>query len=157
MMSGGVKKNTMNALLLSGLMGVVMMFSGLLLKKHAAVRNLAIGGLAVIVLSTIAEMYGNTFWNVNLNGMMEFDRFALLFITIALVSTLLFFLLSARDMEKVGINYAEYFALIFFIICGITLVSSFKSLLILFLGIEIISIPLYILTGSDKRNLKSNR
>jgi NADH-quinone oxidoreductase subunit N len=29
-------------------------------------------------------------------------------------------------------------------------------LLILFLGIEIISIPLYILTGSDKRNLKSN-
>ncbi len=156
MMSGGVKKNTMNALLLSGLMGVVMMFSGLLLKKHAAVRNLAIGGLAVIVLSTIAEMYGKVFWNVNLKGMMEFDRFALLFITIALVSTLLYFLLSARDMEKVGINYAEYFALIFFIICGIALVSSFKSLLILFLGIEIISIPLYILTGSDKRNLKSN-
>jgi NADH-quinone oxidoreductase subunit N len=146
----------MNALLLSGLMGVVMMFSGLLLKKQAAVRNLAIGGLAVIVLSTITEMYGKVFWNVNLNGMMQFDRFALLFITIALVSTLLYFLLSARDMEKIGINYAEYFALIFFIICGITLVSSFKSLLILFLGIEIISIPLYILTGSDKRNLKSN-
>src|SRR5207237_576171 len=46
--------------------------------------------------------------------------------------------------------------LIFFILCGITLVSSFRSLLILFLGIEIISIPLYILTGADKRNLKSN-
>jgi NADH-quinone oxidoreductase subunit N len=146
----------MNALLLSGLMGVVMMFSGLLLKKQAAVRNLAIGGLIVITLATIAEMYGNAIWNVNLKGMMYFDRFALLFITIVLISTLLYFLLSARDMEKVGINYAEYFALIFFIICGITLVSSFKSLLILFLGIEIISIPLYILTGSDKRNLKSN-
>jgi NADH-quinone oxidoreductase subunit N len=65
-------------------------------------------------------------------------------------------LLSAKDMEKVGVNYAEYFALIFFILCGITLTSSFKSLLILFLGIEIISIPLYILTGSDKKNLKSN-
>ena len=59
-------------------------------------------------------------------------------------------------MEKVGVNYAEYFALIFFILCGITLAASFNSLLILFLGIEIISIPLYILTGSDKRNLKSN-
>jgi NADH-quinone oxidoreductase subunit N len=79
-----------------------------------------------------------------------------LFNTIALISTLLYLLLSARDMEKVGINYAEYLALIFFILCGITLTSSFKSLLILFLGIEIISIPLYILTGSDKRNLKSN-
>ncbi len=59
-------------------------------------------------------------------------------------------------MEKVGVNYADYFALIFFIHCGIILASSFSSLLILFLGIEIISIPLYILTGSDKRNLKGN-
>ena len=54
------------------------------------------------------------------------------------------------------IDYAEYFALLFFILCGIILVSSFKTLLILFLGIEIISIPLYILTGSDKKSLKSN-
>jgi NADH-quinone oxidoreductase subunit N len=36
------------------------------------------------------------------------------------------------------------------------MVSAFESLLILFLGIEIITIPLYILTGSDKKNLKSN-
>ena len=88
--------------------------------------------------------------------MVSFGRFALLFTTIAFTATLLYFLLSAADMEKVGVNYADYFALIFFILCGITLVASFKSLLILFLGIEIISIPLYILTGSDKRNLKSN-
>ena len=88
--------------------------------------------------------------------MIVFDNFSLLFNSIAFVSTLLYLLLSARDMEKVGVNYAEYFALIFFILCGITLTSSFKSLLILFLGIEIISIPLYILTGSDKKNLKSN-
>jgi NADH-quinone oxidoreductase subunit N len=59
-------------------------------------------------------------------------------------------------MEKISKDYAEYFALIFFILCGSFLVSSFQSLLILFLGIEIISIPLYILTGADKRNLKSN-
>ena len=39
--------------------------------------------------------------------------------------------------------------MIFFILCGVVLVASFQSLLILFLGIEIISIPLYILTGSD--------
>jgi NADH-quinone oxidoreductase subunit N len=42
------------------------------------------------------------------------------------------------------------------VLCGVTIVSSFTSLLMLFLGIEIISIPLYILTGSDKKNLKSN-
>ncbi len=50
----------------------------------------------------------------------------------------------------------EYYALIFFILCGVNLLSAYNNLLILFLGIEIISIPQYILAGSDKRNLKSS-
>ncbi|MBC7851726.1 MAG: NADH-quinone oxidoreductase subunit N, partial [Chitinophagaceae bacterium] len=70
--------------------------------------------------------------------------------------TLIYFILSGRDMAQVGHHLAEYFALLFFILCGISIASSFNTLLMLFLGIEIISIPLYILTGSDKRNLKSN-
>ncbi len=146
----------MNALLLSALLGVIMMFGGILLQSKAAVRNLAIGGLCLLLVVNILEMCGTVFFRFDTRGMMVFDNFALLFNTIAFAATLVYLLLSARDMEKVGINYAEYFALIFFILCGITLTSSFKSLLILFLGIEIISIPLYILTGSDKRNLKSN-
>lgn len=146
----------MNALIISAILGVVMMFSGILLKSKAAVRNLAIGGMILVLMAIILEICGTTFFHVDTHGMMKFDRFALLFIAIAVLSTLLFLLLSARDMEKVGVSYSEYFALIFFILCGITLTSSFRSLLILFLGIEIISIPLYILTGSDKKNLKSN-
>ncbi len=133
-----------------------MMFSGILLKSKAAIRNLAIAGLCLLLLVNILEMCGTVLFKIDTKGMIVFDSFSLLFNSIALFSTLLYLLLSARDMEKVGVNYAEYFALIFFILCGITLTSSFKSLLILFLGIEIISIPLYILTGSDKRNLKSN-
>ena len=146
----------MNALIVSALLGVVMMFSGIILKSKAAVRNVAVAGLVLLLLVNVLEMYGVLLFRVNSMGMIAFDRFALLFITIAFVSTLLYLLLSARDMEKVGVSFADYLALIFFILCGITLVASFKSLLILFLGIEIISIPLYILTGSDKRNLKSN-
>ena len=146
----------MNALIVSAVLGIVMMFSGIMLKSKAAVRNIAIAGLVVLLLVNILEMAGVIFFTIDTKGMIAFDRFALLFNCIAFVSTLLYLLLSARDMEKVGINYAEYLALIFFILCGITMVSSFRSLLILFLGIEIISIPLYILTGSDKRNLKSN-
>ncbi len=146
----------MNALLLSALMGVVMMFSGILLKQKAAIRSIAIAGMIILLLVNILEMSGTVLFKINLGGMMSFDRFALLFNSIAIFSTLVYFLLSAKDMEKVGVNYAEYFTLIFFILCGVVLAASFKSLLILFLGIEIISIPLYILTGSDKRNLKSN-
>jgi NADH-quinone oxidoreductase subunit N len=146
----------MNALIISAILGVIMMFSSVLLKDRRTIRGVAVAGMTLLLLSNILEMCGNTFFSVNTHGMMAFDRFSLVFITIAIFSTLIYFLLSARDMEKTGVNYAEYFALIFFIMCGIILVSSFKSLLILFLGVEIISIPLYILTGADKRNLKSN-
>src|SRR5690606_2202128 len=49
-----------------------------------------------------------------------------------------------------------YYSLIFFILSGIYLVATYNNLLILFLGIELMSIPQYILAGSDKRNLKSS-
>lgn len=146
----------MNALVLSAVLGVIMMFSGILLKSKSAVRNVAVAGMVLLLLVNMLEMKGTVLFHFDAGGMILFDRFALLFNTIIFAAALLYLLLSASDMEKVGINFAEYLALIFFILCGVTLVSSFKSLLILFLGVEIISIPLYILTGSDKRNLKSN-
>src|SRR6188508_213093 len=146
----------MNALIISGIMGVVMMFSGILLKQRSSVRAVALTGLFAAIVLNVLEMSGFHLFKIDITGMMKFDRLALFFNTIAMSCTFIFFLLSAKEMEKVGLNYSDYFALIFFIVCGIILSSSFQSLLILFLGIEIISIPLYILTGSDKKNLKSN-
>ena len=146
----------MNALIISALLGVVIMFSGILLKQKSAIRTVAIAGILLLLAMSILDLNEVTLFSIDTKGMIVFDHFALLFNTIIFIAVLLYFLLSAPDMEKVGVNYAEYFALIFFILCGATLVTSFKSLLILFLGIEIISIPLYILTGSDKRNLKGN-
>src|SRR6187402_396680 len=137
-------------------MGVLMMFSGILLKQKSTIRGLALAGLLVTIILNVMEIYGFHLFRINVAGMMSFDRFSLFFNTIAMGCTFIFFLLSAKEMEKVGLNYSDYFALIFFIVCGIIISSSFSSLLILFLGIEIISIPLYILTGSDKKNLKSN-
>src|SRR4249919_1907685 len=131
----------MNALLLSAFWGVIMMFSSFLFKDKGAVRNLAIAGLALLMVVNILEMNGTILFHINTRGMIDFDRFSLLFNSIVFGATLIYLLLSAKDMEKVGDNYAEYFALLFFILCGITLVTSFRSLLILFLGIEIISIP----------------
>lgn len=133
-----------------------MMFSGFLLKEGRSVRMLANVLLCLVIGVTVLEMRGSSFFSVDTRGMMVFDRFALLFTLIAALCTLAFFLLSAKEMERVGPNHTDYFALIFFILVGVALSVAFKSLLILFLGIEIISIPLYILTGSDKRNLKSN-
>ncbi|MDB5250868.1 MAG: dehydrogenase [Flaviaesturariibacter sp.] len=146
----------MNTLILSALSGVVMMFSGFLLGSRSAVRTLAHILLLVVIAGTILELRGIEIVHIDTRGMMVFDRFALMFMLVANLCTFAFFALSSKDMERVGSNYSDYFALIFFILSGIVLAASFKSLLILFLGIEIISIPLYILAGSDKLNLKSN-
>ncbi|MBC6490441.1 NADH-quinone oxidoreductase subunit N [Flavihumibacter stibioxidans] len=146
----------MNAIILSAILGVVLMFSGIFVSNKVMLKNIAIAGMVLLLAVNIIEMNGFRVFDVNTRNMLQFNRFGLLFNSIAFAATLLYFLLSARDITRVGINVAEYFALIFFILCGVALVSSFNSLLMLFLGIEIISIPLYILTGSDKRNLKSN-
>src|SRR6185369_14232408 len=146
----------MNAIVLSAVFGVVMMFSGISTAQRQAIRTIAIICLALLLVGNIAEQLGYNFFRFNTRNMLVFDNFGLLFNSIAFGSTLLYFFLSGRDMEKVGVNLAEYFALIFFVLCGVAISSSFNTLLMLFLGIEIISIPLYILTGSDKRNLKSN-
>jgi len=88
--------------------------------------------------------------------MLRMDNFNLAFIALILLCTLIYFLLNGAEIEKVGEHVGEYYALIFFILSGIAIAATFNTLLMLFIGIEIISIPLYILTGSDKRNLKSN-
>jgi NADH-quinone oxidoreductase subunit N len=146
----------MNAIILSALWGVVMMFGGVFFKKPTTPKYWAIAGIIVLLMANILEFSGVHFFDVDTRGMLQFDNFSLHFNTIAFAGTLLFFLLNGRDIEKVGNHVSEYFALIFFVLCGVSISSSFNTLLMLFLGIEIMSIPLYILTGSDKRNLKSN-
>ena len=146
----------MNAIILSALWGVVMMFGGVFFKKSTTPKYWAIAGIVIILFANILEFSGTQLFNVDTKGMLHFDNFSLHFNTIAFACTLLFFLLNARDIEKVGNHVSEYFALIFFVLCGVSISSSFNTLLMLFLGIEIMSIPLYILTGSDKRNLKGN-
>ncbi|RYY39562.1 MAG: NADH-quinone oxidoreductase subunit N [Chitinophagaceae bacterium] len=146
----------MNALLFSAISGVLMMFSGISVKRNATVRGLAIVLLLVVLAGTILDLQGVRLLHINTEGMLGFSRFSSLFMLVAVVSTLAYFLLSARDMEAVGNHYSEYFALIFFILTGVAMTAGFQSLLILFLGIEVLSIPLYILAGAEKNNLKSN-
>jgi NADH-quinone oxidoreductase subunit N len=146
----------MNAIILSAIWGVVMMYTGVVTQKKSTPRLVAILGILLLIAANWLEYAGLPFFNINTNGMLTFSSFGLVFNLVAFVCTLFYFLLSGSDMEDVGENVADYFALIFFVLCGVAIASSFSSLLMLFLGIEIMSIPLYILAASDKRNLKSN-
>jgi len=146
----------MNAIILTALWGVVMMFGGVFFKKRTTPKYWAIAGIIIVLVANIFEFFGHYLFNVDTKGMLRFDSFGLHFNTIAFICTLLFLLLNGRDFEKIGLHVSEYFSLIFFVLCGVAILTSYNTLLLLFLGIEILSIPLYILTGSDKRNLKGN-
>ena len=146
----------MNALLVSALWGVIMMFSGIAIKRAATIRTIALIGIAILLVLNLAELQGWQLVSIDTTGMLQFETYSLLFNTIILAAVLCYVMISGSAMEKIGNNLSDYLALLFFIICGMLMVSAFESLLMLFLGIEIITIPLYILTGSDKKNLKSN-
>jgi NADH-quinone oxidoreductase subunit N len=147
----------MNAIILSAIWGVIMMFCGVFIKSKTTPKYIAIVGLVSILLSSLFEYLNHkSFFNIQINDMLRMDNFNLAFIALILLCTLIYFLLNGAEIEKVGEHVGEYYALIFFILSGIAIAATFNTLLMLFIGIEIISIPLYILTGSDKRNLKSN-
>jgi NADH-quinone oxidoreductase subunit N len=148
----------MKAIIASTILGIVMMFAGFLVKDRKAVRPLAIFLLLVLFAVNI--------WDIMLmpaaapqsffNNMLRLDRYALWFNALMTGCTLLYALLVGKEIERVGTQVAEYFALIFFVLCGVYLLSGYNNMLMLFIGIEILSIPQYILAGSDKHNLKSS-
>ena len=146
----------MNSIITSAVLGVIMMFSGLFLKKNSSIAILAILCIVLLLGMGLLDISGYHFFPIDTHNMLYFEVFGLLINCIVFASTLALFLLNARDIASIGNNPGEYFALIFFVLCGISIATSFNNLLMLFIGVEIFSIPLYILTGSDKRNLKSN-
>ncbi len=150
----------MNAIILSAIWGVLMMFSGVFIKSKTTPKYLAIVGILILFIANACELdvFGLDVmqFSIDTKQMLNINSFSLSFLAVVFACTLLYFLLNGRDVEKVGEHVGEYFALIFFVLCGVSIVATYNTLLLLFLGIEIMSIPLYILTGSDKRNLKSN-
>ncbi len=146
----------MNSIITSAILGVIMMFSGIFLKKNSSIVALGILAIAILFLMAALDMSGYHYFPVDTHNMLDFEVFGALVNCIVFACTLAYFLLNGRDIAAIGSNPGEYFALIFFVLCGISITTSFNNLLMLFIGVEIFSIPLYILTGSDKRNLKSN-
>lgn len=149
----------MKPLIASALMGIIMMFVALSVKDKKITSVIATIFLAILVGVNVIELCSIMNGQVSeplFNGMMKYGSFSIWFNTLMTGVTLLYVLLAGKHIERVGQHVAEYYSLLFFILCGVNLISAYNNLLILFLGIEILSIPQYILAGSDKRNLKSS-
>ncbi|NQW78393.1 MAG: NADH-quinone oxidoreductase subunit N [Chitinophagaceae bacterium] len=146
----------MNAIIVSTLLGVIMMFCSWGIKSQKTQHTIALVGLFVLIISNLAQLNGWFVIDFDTKGMLAFTRFGLFVNTLFFVITFIYIWLNGEEIAKFDNQAADFYALFFFILCGASILTSFDNLLMLFIGIEILSIPLYILTGADKKNLFSN-
>jgi NADH-quinone oxidoreductase subunit N len=90
------------------------------------------------------------------SGSVVLDNFATFFKMIFLVSAGLAILISDQYMEREGCNHGELYPLILFTVVGMMLMASGTDLMTIFLGLEVMSVALYVLAGFNRTNTKSN-
>ncbi len=141
----------MTTLIILSALGVIALFSEMLNFKKALQPLIMLGLAGALVADLMA-------WNTNVhyyNEMMVVDNYAVAFTGLLIVITLLWFIMSPEFFHE-PTSRVDHFALIIFALVGGELLTSYNNLLMLFLGIEILSIPMYILAGSNKSDLRSN-
>ncbi len=80
-------------------------------------------------------------------GMIVVDGFALFLNVIFILSGVLAILLALNYLPRTGIERGEFYVLLLFTLTGMMLMGQAGDLIVVFLALELLSIPLYILSG----------
>jgi NADH-quinone oxidoreductase subunit N len=138
--------------LIAPLLVVVTWATGLLLVDTFFIpvgRKKLTGYLAIAGL-VVAGLVGLPLWGVSgstFGGMVRLDPFALTLTWVFLLIGILSITMSLDYLPRQDIEQGEYYPLIMFAVSGMILLAQGADLIVLFLGIETLSITLYILTG----------
>jgi len=143
----------MSALIIISLLAILVLYLGVFKLKNTLLPVSLLGLVAALIFAAYEWRSGPI---PIYNGMMLFDDYAIAFSCITIFSTILIFLLSKDYFERISENVAEYYAVILFSLAGIVVMVSFHNLTMLFVGIEIMSVSLYILAGIKKKDFASN-
>jgi NADH-quinone oxidoreductase subunit N len=90
------------------------------------------------------------------NGMIAHDSLRLSFSFVFLIVTALTILASVVWVEREDVPAGEYHALLLFATFGMMFMSAGNDLVIIFLGLETLSIATYVMAGLRRGDLKSN-
>ncbi|MGH7382420.1 MAG: NADH-quinone oxidoreductase subunit N [Candidatus Methylomirabilales bacterium] len=90
------------------------------------------------------------------SGMYLVDNFALFFKAVFLISTLFVILMSINYLQLERVPVGEFYAVLLFSTLGMMFIASGGNLLSLYVGLETMSISIYVLAGFLKRDRKSN-
>lgn len=139
-------------LIISGL-GVLAMLAEIFKFKKILFPIVLLGVLGAYVANFME-------WNNNLSipafdNMIAFDKVALAFSGVIL-ATAFFWFIMANDYFENETNVVDHFSLVIFALTGALMLTAFRNMTTLFLGVEIMSIPLYVLAASKKKDVASN-
>lgn len=141
----------MTTLVLLSLLGFLVLFLGAFEQKKAILPVVIAGLSAAFVTNALSWDTNQTFY-----GMMRYDNYAVSFVGLMIFSVLMIMLLASYHFRNEDSHIADIYALMIFTLVGGLVMVSYASLVMLFIGIEILSIALYILAGSRRMNLSSN-
>jgi NADH-quinone oxidoreductase subunit N len=120
-------------------------------KGYLAFLSLIGIGLAVAEAVALWGVHESAF-----NDGVVLDSFALFFSLIFLLVGALTILSSTPYIRQAAIQEGEYYALILFSILGMMIMVAANDLLVFFLGLETMSVAVYVLTGMWRSNARSS-
>jgi NADH-quinone oxidoreductase subunit N len=142
----------MVTLIILSALGILTLFAQVLRFKKA-LFPLILVGLATALYFTLPEYNNNpSTW---FSSMLGFDNYSAAFSRSIIVIAFLWFMM-ARNYFLQETSGTDHFALIIFSMVGAISMVSYSNLTMLFLGIEILSLSVYVLAASDKGNILSN-
>jgi NADH-quinone oxidoreductase subunit N len=120
--------------------------------RKGLIALLAAVGLCISLGLTLTQSGVST---TSMNGMVVVDGFSVSLNLIFLVSGLAAIALAYDYLKRMNIERGEYYTLLLFSISGMMLMANAYDLIIVFLALELLSIPLYILAGFARPRLDS--
>ena len=118
----------------------------------------SLGYLASITLLT-AGFFTVRSWNQDLSyfgGRLLLDRFALLLFAVFVVTGLIVVLMSLEYAARQGLNLGELCGLVLLAVAGMMIMVSSTDWLVVFLGLEVLSVASYALTGLKMKDRASS-
>ncbi len=135
-------------------------FALLILLLSVFVHRAQRGSLGYIALVGGVAALVSLYWGIGkevsaFSGMVKIDPFSFFFKVMIAIIALLTVLVSLDYAKREEIDFGEYYVLVLFATVGMMLMASGVNLLIIFLGLEVMSISIYVLAGIMRDDTRS--
>ncbi|MFM8321814.1 MAG: NADH-quinone oxidoreductase subunit N [Chloroflexota bacterium] len=138
--------NAMLPVIVLALWGCVLLLVDLFLPQERKGVNAGLAALGLLAALALALLRRSSSLS-GFGGMLAVDQFSSFLNVLLLVSGLAGVALAYDYLKRTGIERGEYYALLLFAISGMMLMGMSADLIMIFLSLELLSIPLYVLAG----------